>query len=55
MKFETILEYLVDEIRSDLHDIETMSANPHLPSDNWYRSIKQCILSIRDKLDMICE
>jgi hypothetical protein len=55
MKFETILEYIVDEIKTDLNDIETMSNSPKVQQNNWFRSIKQCIGSIRDKLDMLCE
>ena len=55
MKFETILKYIVDEIKTDLTDIETMYNSPKVQTDNWFRSIRECIGSIRDKLDMLCE
>ena len=55
MKFKTILEYLVDEIKSDLNDVETMFNGSRSNMDAWRRSIRECIGSIRDKLDMICE
>ena len=54
MKFETILEYLTDKIRSDLNDIISIANHPRVPNDKS-QSIKEMINSIRRKLDMINE
>ena len=54
MKFETILEYLVDGINSDLGDIQSTVNRPHVPKDASV-FVKQMINCIKKKLDMICE
>jgi len=54
MKFETILEYLTDGIKSDLDDIKCIVNRPNVPG-NVSVSVKQLIRIILKKLDMICE
>ena len=54
MKFETVLEYLVGEINSDLDDIQSVVNHPTV-SQNFSMHVKEFIASIKDKLNMICE
>ena len=55
MKFLTVLEYLVDEIKSDLDDIQTIANHPKVPSNSWSSNVREVIGSIKDKLNMLCE
>lgn len=54
MKFLTVLEYLVDDIKTDLNDIQAIANHPRVPNDKS-QSIKEHIESIKDKLDIMCE
>ncbi len=54
MKFKTILEYLIDEIRSDLNDIQSTVNSPSATMKISV-DVKGMICSIKEKLDMICE
>ena len=54
MRYKTVLEYLVDKIRTDLDDIKTIANHPRVPNDKC-QSIKEMVGSIEDKLDIICE
>lgn len=54
MKYKTVLEYLLDEIKSDLDDIKSIANHPRVPNDKS-QSIKETIVSIEKKLDMIAE
>ena len=54
LKFLTVLEYLVDEIGSDLDDIQTIANHPNVPMQTA-SSVRSFIASIKNKLDVICE
>jgi len=54
MRYKTVLEYLVDKIRSDLSDIISIVNHPRVPNDKC-QSIKEMVGSIKNKLDIICE
>lgn len=54
MKFLTVLEYLVDEINSDLDDIQSVVNHPTV-SQNFSIHVREFIASIKNKLDVICE
>jgi len=54
MKFLTVLEYLVDEIKSDLADIQVIVNHPK-DSPDKVKYTKETIESILKKLDVICE
>ena len=54
MKFLTVLEYLVDEIKSNLDIIQSIVNHPK-DSPGKVKYTKEIIESIRDKLDIMCE
>lgn len=54
MKYKTIIEYLFDEIKSELDDIQCILNHPTI-SQNFSIQVKEFIGSILNKLGMIGE